>query len=330
MHREIEALNYKKTLWLIFHRHAGYSWSGKCAAWAYKALDLSGIKRVFLLGPTHTYAFDACHVSTFGKYRTPFGDLTVDRATVDAIKKAGDEQDIPVDSMKQGNVREPRRGGEIHEHSLEMHLPYLYKRCEETFGEDESKFPEIVPVLIGMRSRVDNMGMDPKQQLRAREVDEADHKEKEASYGTLFAPYLQDPTNAFIVSSDFCHWSFDAFDYAPYSPTNDVHAWTHLRSRDSVPRDGPPIHKTIQLFDEHAMDTMASGSHAAFCESIKLTGNTICGKHPIGTMLAALEEHAKATGGKPIPFQVVQYDRSGLVTKPDGHSVSYVSAYAVV
>lgn len=232
--------------------------------------------------------------------------------------------------MKKGNPHESRRGGEIHEHSLEMHLPYLYKRCEQTF-EDEADFPVIVPALIGMRSRVDNMSMDSSEQKQAREVDERDHKKKEANYGELFAPYLQDPSNAFIVSSDFCHWSFSSFDYAPYSQNSDLNDWVHLYPGDKTPK-GPPIHETIKLFDQHAMDTVEKGSHAAFCESVKLTGNTICGKHPIGVMLAALEAHASSSQDKDskIGFKILQYDRSGLVTSTDGHSVSYVSAYAVV
>jgi len=28
----------------------------------------------------------------------------------------------------------------------------------------------------------------------------------EARYGKLLAPYLADPSNLFIISSDFCHW----------------------------------------------------------------------------------------------------------------------------
>jgi hypothetical protein len=28
----------------------------------------------------------------------------------------------------------------------------------------------------------------------------------EARYGQLLAPYLLDPSNLFIISSDFCHW----------------------------------------------------------------------------------------------------------------------------
>ena len=30
--------------------------------------------------------------------------------------------------------------------------------------------------------------------------------DKEALYGRLLAPYLADPANLFVVSSDFCHW----------------------------------------------------------------------------------------------------------------------------
>lgn len=30
--------------------------------------------------------------------------------------------------------------------------------------------------------------------------------EKECLYGHIFAKYLADPKNLFIISSDFCHW----------------------------------------------------------------------------------------------------------------------------
>ena len=41
----------------------------------------------------------------------------------------------------------------------------------------------VVPVLVGSLSR-----------------------DKEKLYGELFAPYLSDPSNLFVISSDFCHW----------------------------------------------------------------------------------------------------------------------------
>ena len=30
--------------------------------------------------------------------------------------------------------------------------------------------------------------------------------DKEQLYGELLAPYLADPDNLFVISSDFCHW----------------------------------------------------------------------------------------------------------------------------
>ena len=62
------------------------------------------------------------------------------------------------------------------EHSIEMQLPYV-ALC--TRGLD---IP-IVPVLVG--------ALNPAA---------------EAKYGRLFEPYLLDPGNVFVISSDFCHW----------------------------------------------------------------------------------------------------------------------------
>jgi AmmeMemoRadiSam system protein B len=62
------------------------------------------------------------------------------------------------------------------EHSMEMHLPYLakvFKGCSV----------KIVPILVGNCTT-----------------------ETEAMYGRLLAKYIDDPSNFFSVSSDFCHW----------------------------------------------------------------------------------------------------------------------------
>jgi len=41
----------------------------------------------------------------------------------------------------------------------------------------------VVPILVGAISKV-----------------------QEVEYGSILAPYLADPGNLFVVSSDFCHW----------------------------------------------------------------------------------------------------------------------------
>ena len=39
--------------------------------------------------------------------------------------------------------------------------------------------------------------------------------DKEVKYGRIFAKYLADPSNLFIISSDFCHWG-QRFRYTEY------------------------------------------------------------------------------------------------------------------
>ncbi|PHH70654.1 hypothetical protein CDD80_5872 [Ophiocordyceps camponoti-rufipedis] len=274
---------------MVIAPHAGYDYSGKCAAWAYSCLDLSGIKRVFLLGPSHTLALSGCAVSTFDKYATPFGDLRVDRETVQRIKAAGHMQDMP-------------QRNEVREHSLEMHLPFLYKSCQRALGSPDN-FPTIVPIIVG-----DN------------------DLEEEGDVGKLLLPYLEDASNAFIISSDFCHWGSN-YSYTVYSADASLAKLTTLSAYDAAPV-GPPIHESIGWLDKAAMDAVESGKHAAFVANLQRTRNTVCGRHPIGVAMAALELLAK--GGSKHRFRVVRYERSSEVTQPDDMSVSYVSAYAVL
>lgn len=77
--------------------HAGYSYSGPAAAWAYKSIDTTGMwvssnylvlvfysltsnlrKRVFVLGPSHHVYLDGCALSKCKTYATPIGDLPLD------------------------------------------------------------------------------------------------------------------------------------------------------------------------------------------------------------------------------------------------------------
>ncbi|OAA37696.1 UPF0103/Mediator of ErbB2-driven cell motility (Memo-related) [Metarhizium rileyi] len=277
---------------IVIAPHAGYSFSGPCAAWAYKCLDLSKVKRVFILGPSHTYYLEGCAVTTYRKYATPFGNLIVDRDTIQRVKEAARMNDIP-----------PSRDSA--EHSLEMHLPYLYKRCEQTFDSPEN-FPQIVPVLIGENDR-----------------------DEEKAVGQVFVPYLKDEENAFIISSDFCHWGAH-FQYMVYSPDNDPRHLTNLCRGDKAPV-GPLIHETIKILDEAAMDAVKSGNHDAFVDNLQLTKNTVCGRHPIGVAMAALELLSREVADeRKCRFQITQYQRSNLVEKPSDFSVSYVSAYAVL
>ena len=44
----------------IIAPHAGYTYSGPTAAYAYRHIDPTDIERVFLLGPSHHYSLNTC------------------------------------------------------------------------------------------------------------------------------------------------------------------------------------------------------------------------------------------------------------------------------
>lgn len=214
-----------------------------------------------------------------------------------------------------GSLRNTRKFSDIptrsdgDEHSLEMHLPYLWKRLEQTHGKEPSDaWPTIVPILIG-----DNDGPGEKE------------------FGSLLGPYLRDPDNAFIVSSDFCHWG-TRFSYTKYVPGPERLEELRSLSRRNSPGAGePPIHEGIRVLDQLAMDAVAGGVHDDFVANLALTGNTVCGRHPIGVMMAAIEA---VVGGTPTEdrgkLKFVRYERSSLVESVSDSSVSYASAYAII
>lgn len=149
----------------IIAPHAGYTYCGACAAHAYKQVDPSVTRRVFILGPSHHVPLSRCALSPAEIYRTPLYDLRID-------------QKVYADLWKTGLFERMSMQTDEDEHSIEMHLPYTAKAMES--HKDEFS---IVPVLVGALS-----------------------ESKEQEYGRLLSKYLADPSNLFIISSDFCHW----------------------------------------------------------------------------------------------------------------------------
>ncbi|KAI4242967.1 MAG: hypothetical protein LQ352_007135, partial [Teloschistes flavicans] len=86
------------------------------------------------------------------------------------------------------------------------------------------------------------------------------------------------------------------------------------------------------------MRAVESGSHDAFLQVLKETGNTVCGRHPIGVVMAAIEVLREARGAEGNVderegwgrFKFVRYERSSLVKAVGDSSVSYASAFAVL
>ena len=107
--------------------HAGYVYSGAVAASAYARL--SGYRntytRVVLLGPCHRVPVAGMAISAAEAFRTPLGDVPVDRDALEMLQGQGIK------------VFEPSHR---YEHSLEVHLPFL----QMVLGEFS-----LVPVVVG-------------------------------------------------------------------------------------------------------------------------------------------------------------------------------------
>ena len=221
------------------------------------------------------------------------------------------------------------------EHSIEMHLPYIHRLLQLRYpNTPTSQYPPLVPIMVGSTSVA-----------------------TEQAFGALLAPYLADPSNAFIISSDFCHWGlrFQYTYYVPQAPkpgptlplSSDilphpgenldeveqhielVSAGQSLQRRDRVTRDQPAIHESISSFDIASMAAITTGSTETFLDIIQKTGNTVCGRHPIGVIMAALE-HIDGQEGTKGKFHFIRYERSSDVFDVTDSSVSYVSAVAVL
>jgi len=53
--------------------HAGYAYSGLCAAYSMKQLERQKVERVFLMGPSHHMAFKGVSIPEVDAYETPLG-----------------------------------------------------------------------------------------------------------------------------------------------------------------------------------------------------------------------------------------------------------------
>jgi hypothetical protein len=113
----------------IIAPHAGYIYSGPVAAFGYAAVRpyAQQIQRVVLLAPAHRLPFRGLAVPSADVFRTPLGDVPVDRAAVDRLLELPAVQTID-------------RAFD-NEHAIEVQLPFM----QEVLGVFS-----LVPVVVGM------------------------------------------------------------------------------------------------------------------------------------------------------------------------------------
>lgn len=164
------------------------------------------------------------------------------------------------------------------EHSIELHLPYIKKVFKD-------KPITIVPMMVGC--------------LSSHKID---------SYGRILAPFLDDSTNLFIISSDFCHWG-KRFSYMYNDPSG-------------------PIHESIERLDRRGMEIIEKLDLDEFERYLKETQNTICGRFPIQVLLSCIKHLDRR--GRSFDLKFNHYAQSEKVKEIHQSSVSYASAYFTI
>ena len=75
----------------IVSPHAGYIYSGQVAAYGYKQIQGSVIKKVILIGPSHHVAFKGASVYSKGSFKTPLGDVKInEKLAADILDEKSD------------------------------------------------------------------------------------------------------------------------------------------------------------------------------------------------------------------------------------------------
>ncbi len=126
--------------------HAGYEYSGKTAALAYRQVREADIKTVILLGPPHTTSFVGAAVADVDGFSTPLGVVTVSPRARElaAIHPYTINPGARIEARDFAR-RAPLRSDEVEtphtwEHSLEVQLPFLQRVLPQA---------QIVPVVVG-------------------------------------------------------------------------------------------------------------------------------------------------------------------------------------
>ncbi|KAF8973967.1 MEMO1 family [Flammula alnicola] len=273
----------------IIAPHAGYSYSGPAAAWAYKSIDTSAIKRVFILGPSHHFYLEGCALSGCKEYETPIGNLPLDLNTIKELKATGKFESMGLQADED-------------EHSIEMHLPYVRKIFE---GKDIS----IVPIVVGAISQEveAQFGSILAPYLASEDtffVISSDF----CHWGTRFSYtyYYPEPAPSDAAGIRLSRGTGPSQSYP-------IH--------ESISRLDHEAMDVLTVPPSTAID-----AHTQFAKYLARTKNTICGRHPIGVLLGALSALQKDRDIKP-ELKWVRYEQSSHCHSIRDSSVSYASAF---
>lgn len=109
--------------------HAGYVYSGQCAAYGFNAIKNRNLENIVIIAPSHRFGEFSFSVGDYDSYETPFGEVKVNREITGKLL-----EDAEFAFMEAAHN---------YEHSVEVQLPFIKKL-----------FPNvsIIPILIGNQS----------------------------------------------------------------------------------------------------------------------------------------------------------------------------------
>ncbi|GAA5953884.1 hypothetical protein JCM8115_004186 [Rhodotorula mucilaginosa] len=306
----------------IIAPHAGYSYSGPAAAFAYRCIDVENIQRVFVLGPSHHVYLDGCALSRCSAYETPIGQLPLDLETINELRETGKFQGMDLSTDED-------------EHSIEMHLPYIRKVFE-------GRNIKIVPILVGSISTSSEKTFgallapylaDPHTLF----VISSDF----CHWGTRFRYTHYHPPDSDDLATGSTLTSRNFAEKAGGGPV-----WKGIEKLDHLGMEaiafggggggGGGGGRTRDDHHEQQVKTKkekksAAQAHDEFAAYLRQTKNTICGRHPIGVLLGALAALEAAQSGLQPPQTMkcawVRYEQSSHVEHLSDSSVSYASAF---
>jgi AmmeMemoRadiSam system protein B len=130
--------------------HAGYVYSGSTAAMGYKLLEGKSFDTVVIVSPSHREYFHGISVFSGSAYRTPLGEIAVDKELRSAIVE------------ERGSIM-ASVAGHREEHAIEVQLPFLQRVL--------SHF-KILPIVMGDQRRelCDHLGERLAAVLKGRKV----------------------------------------------------------------------------------------------------------------------------------------------------------------
>lgn len=109
--------------------HAGYTYSGMIASYAYSLFRQKSIDTVIMIGPSHFTNFEGFALPYFKAFETPLGEIDVDVEFMEMLAEKG------------VGVFDYVNSSHIKEHCLEVQLPFLQTVLNDGF--------KIVPILMG-------------------------------------------------------------------------------------------------------------------------------------------------------------------------------------